>query len=67
MEKISTENVAEKPVSPAEKVRSYLENEQKKLTEELAEKQKDLPEGERATISPDFRIIPPPAKIYRWT
>ncbi len=66
MEKTPSFNNAspERPVSDAEKIRSYLKSEQEKLALEFREKQKELLPEEQITIAPDFRIEPP-SKIYQ--
>ena len=67
MEKSSNlvrENHLEESRPDAERIRSYLKVEQKKLAIEFQEKQKDIPVDEQITISSDFHIIPP-VKTYQ--
>lgn len=48
-------------MSHAEKMRSYLAGEHPKLAKEFAAMQEGIPEEERLTLAPDFRIVPPSA------
>ncbi len=52
-------NTSERISPPAEKLRLYLAAEQAQLAKQFESMQTEVPAGQRLTLSPDFRIMPP--------